>query len=252
MPNQHDDYRLPQVTCSRTVGAEQWSRRLQCEACRRANCATRTGLLNNRTNRPEEPNGDLAPSQRRLQRPPDFTGDRLRTFRAVALRHGLPGAVLGALCLAHPDIRTLLSPALAGFMADPTRYLMIGGLLMAALIAYAWFIDRRLNAAAVGWILYLLLISVWEEWVFRLALPYFAAENGMELRTAVIASNVLFGAMHYFTLRWKWQWCVAAALGGMALSRNFAIHYDLVLVIGVHWVATFVNTPRLPGRSNRP
>jgi len=29
----------------------------------------------------------LAPSQRRLQRPPDFTGARLRTFRAVFLRH---------------------------------------------------------------------------------------------------------------------------------------------------------------------
>jgi hypothetical protein len=191
---------------------------------------------------------DLAPSQRRLQRPPDFTGDRLRTFTAVALRHGLPGALLGALCLLHPDIRALLTPALEGFLADPGRYLAIGAGIFAAMASYAWFIDRKLTAPALGWILYLLAISVWEEWVFRLAIPYFAAENGMDLRTAVIASNVAFGLMHYFTLRWKWQWCLAAALGGMALSRNFATHYDLVLVIGVHWVATYINTPRLPGR----
>ncbi|TVS15949.1 MAG: CPBP family intramembrane metalloprotease [Gammaproteobacteria bacterium] len=203
-------------------------------------------LLNAQTNNNDP---DLAPSQRRLQRAPDFTGNRLSSFRAVVLRHGLPGAMLGALCLLHPDMRALLTPALTGFLADPARYLGIAALMFAALVSYAWFIDRRLNAAAVGWILYLLLISIWEEWVFRLALPYFAAENGMELRTAVIASNVLFGAAHYFTLRWKWQWCVAAALGGMALSRNFAVHYDLVLVIGIHWLATFVNTPRLPGGS---
>jgi hypothetical protein len=191
---------------------------------------------------------DLVPSQRRLQRPPDFTGDLLRSFRAVALRHGLPGAVLGVLCLLHPDVRALLLPALTGFLADPGWYIAAATLVFAALATYAWFIDRGLDAGAVGWLLYLLMVSAWEEWVFRLALPYYAAEQGVELRTAIIASNLVFAAMHYFTLRWKWQWCLAAGLGGLALSRNFATHFDLVLVIGIHWIATFLNTPRRPGR----
>ncbi len=166
----------------------------------------------------------------------------------MALRHGLPGALLGVLCLAHPDLRALLAPALASLLSDPLRYLSIGAALFAVLASYAWYIERRLAAPALGWILYLLLVSMWEEWVFRLALPAFLAEYGIELRTAVVISNLLFGLMHYFTLRWKWQWCLAAGLGGLALSRNFALHYDLALVIGIHWVATYINTPRLPGR----
>ena len=99
--------------------------------------------------------------------------------------------------------------------------------------------------------LYLLAVSVWEEWVFRLALPWFGQALGFDLRVAVILSNVLFGALHYFTLRWKWPWCLAAFFGGMALSRQYAEHQDLAMIIALHWVATFVNTPRLPGRSAR-
>jgi hypothetical protein len=189
---------------------------------------------------------DIPPSQRRLQRPPDFTGVRLKSFRAVFLRHGLPGLVLGALCFAHPDLRALLPEALAGFSAAPIRYLTVGLAILAALIAYAAFIDRRLDARQVGWIFYLLLISIWEEWLFRLAIPSINTAQGLDARTAVIISNALFGLMHYFSLRWKWYWCVAAFLGGMALSRNMAQHHDLALVIAFHWVATFLNTPRLP------
>ncbi|MFU8817556.1 MAG: CPBP family intramembrane glutamic endopeptidase [Pseudomonadales bacterium] len=194
----------------------------------------------------------LAPSQRRLQRPADFTGPRLTSFRAVALRHGLPGALLGMLCLLHPDMRALLTAGLGALLAAPLLYLAVGASIFLALISYAGFIDRRLDAAAVGWIIYLLLVSIWEEWVFRVAIPYFAAANGAPLLTAVIASNAIFALMHYFTLRWKWQWCVAAFLGGMALSRQFGLHADLALVIGIHWIATFLNTPRLPGRARVP
>ena len=41
------------------------------------------------------------------------------------------------------------------------------------------------------------------------------------------------------------------ALGGLALSRHFGNHFDLAMVVALHWVATFVNTPRPPGRSAR-
>ncbi|NBC22758.1 MAG: CPBP family intramembrane metalloprotease [Gammaproteobacteria bacterium] len=191
----------------------------------------------------------LAPSQRRLQRPADFTGQRLRTFRAVLLRHGLPGAVLGALCLLHPQAGTLLDAALRGLLATPLSYIGFACLTFAGLVAYAWLIDRRLDPPAVGWILYLLAISTWEEWVFRVALPYLGEAQGIPLVAAVVVSNVAFGLMHYFTLRWKWPWCLAAALGGLALSRQFGDHADLAVIIGLHWVATFLNTPRPPGRS---
>ena len=67
----------------------------------------------------------------------------------------------------------------------------------------------------------------------------------------MIAANLAFGVLHYFTLRWKWPWCLLAFLGGMALSRNFAQNFDLALIIGIHWLATYLNTPRLPGHRFR-
>ncbi|MBX3706347.1 MAG: CPBP family intramembrane metalloprotease [Pseudomonadales bacterium] len=185
---------------------------------------------------------------RRLQRPPDFTGARLSTFGAVFLRHGLPGLLLALLCLAHPDLRALLPEVLAGFAADPVRYLGVAALLLVILTGWVTFLDRRVDPGQIGWCLYLLVLSAWEEWLFRLAIPWLMEGGGFEVRSAVVVSNVLFGLMHYFTLRWRWQWCLAACIGGMALSRNFGIHHDLVLVIGIHWVATYLNTPRPPGR----
>lgn len=190
----------------------------------------------------------LAPSQRRLQRPPDFTGSRLITFGEVAVRHGAPGALLGLVCLLHPDMRALLSPALADCLAAPVLYVAVGAAIFMALAGYAGFIDRRLDVQAVGWILYLLFVSISEEWLFRVAIPYYAEANGAGLGCAVVASNAIFALMHYFTLRWKWPWCVGAFVGGLALSRQFEVHHDLALLIGIHWIATFLNTPRLPGQ----
>ena len=122
---------------------------------------------------------------------------------------------------------------------------------MVGLNVYAWFIDRDWRLEKLGWVLYIGAVSVWEEWVFRLALPYFLEGQGVDLRTAVIGCNLAFGLAHYFALRWKWQWCVLAFLGGMGLSRGFNQTFDLLFVIGIHWVATFVNTPRLPGTRRR-
>jgi hypothetical protein len=169
----------------------------------------------------------------------------------VFLRHGLPGALVGALCLFVPEMRALLGEALAGLLAAPARFLLTGLLIFGLLLGYAWFLDRRLDAAAVGWMLYLLAVSIWEEWLFRLAIPYFGQAQGFNLRLTVFISNVVFGVLHYFTLRWKWHWCLAAFLGGIALSRQLHEHFDLALVIAIHWVATYINTPRLPRRSSR-
>ncbi len=195
----------------------------------------------------------LAPSQRRLQREPDFTGSKLSSFREVALRHGLPGAILGVLCLALPETRAFLGEGLSELLANPMRGLVGFTVIFIGLNAYAWYIDRSWRIEKAGWVFYLGAVSAWEEWVFRLAVPYYAESLGMQLMVAVVISNLIFGIAHYFTLRWKWQWCVAAFIGGMALSRQFDEHGNLMAVIFIHWIATFINTPRLPGssRANR-
>lgn len=191
-------------------------------------------------------NGDAAPSQRRLQRAPDFTGQRLNTFREVALRHGLPGGIAAiVLLLGYPGAGLLLD-GLSPLSASPLDYLVGGFVIFVALIAYAIWIDRKFQWASALWIIWLLGVSISEEWVFRVALPALGALVA-DPRAAVLASNVLFGVIHYFTLRWKWYWCLGAALGGMALSRQYAETGDLAFIIAIHWIATFINTPRMPG-----
>jgi len=231
----NQDWRRPN-TLWRLLSSPRWTDRNPCQV------KSMTKLD------PQAPSS-LAPSQRRLQRQPDFTGGRLNTFSQVFLRHGLPGAIFGLLCLAYPPMWDLLLKSLTGFLSRPDLYVSAAVAILIGLNLYAWYIDRGWQADKLGWIIYLGLLSAWEEWVFRLAIPYTLNGAGVDLRVAVIGCNLAFGLMHYFTLRWKWQWCVAAFLGGMAFSRQFHEHFDLLWIIAIHWVATFINTPRLPGQS---
>ena len=187
------------------------------------------------------------PSQRRLQRAPDFTGDSLRNFRSVFLRHGLPVAAIAVLVLAHPEVRLLLLDGLAPAFASPYRYLVVGITILLALSIYAWAIERTWQFQQFTWIVYLGALSLWEEWVFRIVIPSALEIQGIDIFTALIISNLAFGAIHYFTLRWKWPWCVGAFIGGLALSRQMELHGDLLLITAYHWIATFLNTPRSPG-----
>lgn len=145
----------------------------------------------------------------------------------------------------------MLVASLEGLLADPVKYLTGALLILAALLSYLCVIDRVLDLRAVPWILYTLAVSTWEEWVFRLVVPYFAHAQGLDLFAAIVLSNLAFGVLHYFTLRWKWQWCVGAFVGGMLFSRMLHTHSDLALVIAAHWVSTFLNTPRSPGMHRR-
>ena len=187
--------------------------------------------------------------KQRLQRPPDFTGNQLNGFLQVAVRHGLPGALLGLVCLLHPTMSGLLTDALQSALAEPAVYAGAGALILLLMAGFSSVQDRRFDLPRLGWILYLLAVSIWEEWVFRVAIPYFMVEIGVGLRAAVLGSNLTFGLMHYFTLRWKWYWCLLAGLGGMALSRQFHHANDFLLIVAIHWIATFINTPGLPGQS---
>lgn len=190
------------------------------------------------------------PSQRRLQREDDFTGERLTAFRQVFLRHGLPGVALGVVFLVYPGTASLLSAHVSSVNTE--LYLACGIGLAVGLSLYAAIIDRGWRPVQLGWVVYLGLLSLWEEWVFRLALPHFLEGFGVDLFHAVIVSNVLFGAMHYFTLRWKWPWCLGALLGGLALSKQLELHQDLLLIAAYHWIGTFLNTPRSPGSRRWP
>jgi hypothetical protein len=190
----------------------------------------------------------------RLQRSPDFTGPKLDTFRQIFLRHGLPGLLLGlVVLLLLPGAPVLLLQSLDAPLNDPSRYLISTMVIFLGMVAFSIARNKSMTANQIGWIVYLGCLSVWEEWVFRVAGPHYLQLLGLGLIPAVVLSNVLFGVMHYFTLRWKWQWCLMAFLGGMAFSRQYQVEGSLLLIVGIHWVATFLNTPRSPGaRSNEP
>jgi len=159
--------------------------------------------------------------------------------------------LLGLACLALPGSWSILQAGLAQAIENPLRVIGVSIAIFFGLNLYACYIDRAWRIEKAGWVLYLGAVSAWEEWVFRLALPYFAVSSGASLMTGVIVSNLIFAVAHYFTLRWKWPWCLLAFIGGVALSRQFAEQENLMLIIFIHWVATFINTPRLPGGSQR-
>ena len=119
------------------------------------------------------------PSQRRLQRAPDFTGGRLNTFRQIFLRHGLPGALLGIVVLAYLGGWDLLLANLTP--SNMSIYLAWGVAIVLGLSIYAAVIDRAWRPAQMGWVVYLGLLSLWEEWLFRLALPNVLADFGVTL-----------------------------------------------------------------------
>ncbi len=187
----------------------------------------------------------------RLQRDSDFTGDRLSTFREVFLRHGLPGLILALICIVVPGLQIAFGDSLQRGINNVDLYVISFVLMLLAMNAHAWFIDRRWTFAKLGWILYLGALSFWEEWVFRLALPEVLEGLGASFWVAAVLSSLVFGAAHYFTLRWRWQWCVLAFVGGLALSRQMDVQGDLLLITAFHWIATYLNTPRPPGQSEQ-
>jgi hypothetical protein len=67
-------------------------------------------------------------AQRRLQRPPDFTGRQLNHFYQVVLRHGLPGFLLGVLLLITSA--DLLMAPLNRFLAAPEPYVLGAGVIL--------------------------------------------------------------------------------------------------------------------------
>lgn len=153
------------------------------------------------------------------------------------------------ICVGLPGLQIVFADSLEKGLASPTRYALSFAVIVCLLNAYAWLIDRQWSLPKLGWIIYLGALSFWEEWVFRLAIPQALEGHGASVWLAAILSALVFGGAHYFTLRWRWQWCVGAFIGSLALSRQMDLHNDLFLIAAFHWIATYLNTPRPPGQS---
>ena len=184
----------------------------------------------------------------RLQRKaldPDFY---ISKFRQVLIRHGLTMSTILFLCILTPHIPTALIYSIADLFINPNRYFLLSLSVAFVMFSFLWVTRKELNFRQLIWIIYLLLISIIEEISFRLSIPIigvnFMSDNFFWI--AVFISNFCFAAIHYFTLRWKLSACVLAFLGGMGFSRLFQITEDLTLVIILHWLLTFFNTPTAP------
>ena len=181
----------------------------------------------------------------RLQRPAKARSSAVLHFRQVLSRHLLTMSVIAVvtgLGVARvDDWKRLLSP----LIAHPADYLAMCVAIVAGIVIYQRVRGIPWSAAQVGWVGYLFVISVVEEWAFRVFLPLYLTDD-LGARASVLLSSVTFGALHYFTLRWRLSACLLTSLGGLGFSRMLDVSGDLALVILVHWIVTFLNTPRPP------
>ena len=186
----------------------------------------------------------------RLQRPAKARSSAVLHFRQVLSRHLLTMSVIAVvtgLGVARvDDWKRLLSP----LIAHPADYLAMCVAIVAGIAIYQRVRDIPWSAAQVGWVGYLFVISVVEEWAFRVFLPLYLTDD-LGARASVLLSSVTFGALHYFTLRWRLSACLLTSLGGLGFSRMLDVSGDLALVILVHWIVTFLNTPRPPVGESR-
>jgi len=186
----------------------------------------------------------------RLQRPAKARSRAVLHFRQVLSRHLLTMsvvAVVTGLGVARvEDWKRLLSP----LIAHPVHYLAMCIVIVLGFAIYQRVKRIPWSATQMGWVGYLFLISVVEECAFRVFLPLYLTDD-LGARASVLLSSVIFGALHYFTLRWRLTACLLTTLGGLGFSRLLDVSGDLALVILVHWIVTFLNTPRPPVGESR-
>ena len=117
--------------------------------------------------------------------------------------------------------------------------------VLLAMAVYARLKAIPISPLQLAWVSYLALISLVEELAFRVFMPLFL-NNYLSLHISIIFSSLIFGILHYATLRWRLGACLITVLGGMGFSRLLQETDDLALVVLVHWAVTFLNTPRPP------
>jgi membrane protease YdiL (CAAX protease family) len=179
----------------------------------------------------------------RLQRGPTDSGYRVETFGDVIKRHGGTMGLLAAACLLLPSTWSALSATTAPLFQQPFSYFL--GALGLLLFFVAWSSRRPVSVGRqVQWVFYLLFISFVEELTFRLVLPALL-EPKIGWLIANLLCGALFAILHYVTLRWKLRNCIATFIGAMGLSHLMS-QGDFTLVVMVHWLGTFLNTPFPP------
>jgi membrane protease YdiL (CAAX protease family) len=186
----------------------------------------------------------ISESQGRLQHH-GGDGVKITSFKQVMLRHGLLMLILALLCIFLPNASSDFAWSMKRFFSYPHYYALAFFALFVFLLAYSQLSDKVVNRKQLMWIGYLLFISIVEEWIFRLVFPGFLKEYLTPIH-AVVISNLMFASIHYFTLRWRLVWVIFAFFGAMGLSRAMS-YGDLMALIWIHWLATFLNTPFPPG-----
>ena len=172
-------------------------------------------------------------------------GAHISTFRQVVYRHGLAMGTTALLLALLPSAYDQVARTTTRFMDNPAAYLLAGALLLTFFVVYQKRKGCRTSLRNSLWLVYLLYISVVEELAFRLFLPILLTD-AIHFYAAAFVSNVIFAAVHYVTLRWRWQNCVFAFVGGMGFAHMLANYQDLTTVILAHWFFTFLNTPAPP------
>ena len=192
-------------------------------------------------------------SEGRLQRASQNQEVYISKFRQVLLRHGLTMSLICLGCVLFPSVLVTLFSSIDNLFLNINRYAIASMSLGLFMFLYLRFISRKLNYRQIFWIGYLFLISIVEEIGFRLSLPILFSEfffKEYSFLIGIFLSNLIFASLHYFTLRWKLKACIFTFLGGIGLSRLFYETGDITLVVLVHLVVTFLNTPSAPEQVN--
>lgn len=187
--------------------------------------------------------------QGRLQRKASGGGVYISKFRQVFLRHGLTMGLVAMVCLFLPALTESIRWSTAAFLTDHLPYIAASAILVVFFLGFLWFRGYSTNGRELTWLAYLLFISIVEEFSFRLMLPSFLLLTLGAIPAAVL-SNLAFACIHFFTLRWRLMNCIGVFLGGLGLSRLLGNTEDIILVIGVHWLVTFLNTPTAPTKQS--
>jgi hypothetical protein len=174
------------------------------------------------------------------------TRKRIDAFRTVLLRHGLPGVVLALICLWPDQPRASLQQSRELIERQPQLVAGTALVVLAVMVVTSAFGRAGLSARQWAWFGYLLLVSITEEWVFRFAGPLWLMPE-IGLFPGIAVCNLLFGALHFFTLRWGVLRCLGASLGGFGLSL-LVLRSGLLPAIAAHWLLTYASTPTPPGR----
>ena len=185
--------------------------------------------------------------KRRLQRPAKDQNCLISTFNQVLARHFLTMAVIAGICIFISMESFANSIYLKPITSSPVYYFFI---LTAISLFFIFFYLKRghkIEWIQLAWLTYLLLISIVEEFAFRMMLPILLSGT-FGMMSAVLFSNFLFAFIHYMTLRWKLINCVVAFIGGIGFSRLLVSTEDIAILILVHYFFTFLNTPLPPER----